>query len=49
VKEYEPEDTMAKMEIEKALAKFTLTRKKDPNDVMDKLSAIKCKYIIDLS
>jgi hypothetical protein len=35
VNEYEPEDTMAKMEMEKALPKLTLTMKKDPNNFMD--------------
>ncbi len=40
---------MAKMEMEKALAKLTLTRKKDSHNLMDKLSAIKCRYNIDLS
>ncbi len=49
VKEYEPDDTMAKMEMEKALSKLTLNKKKDPNDINDKLSAIKCRYKIDLS
>ncbi len=49
VKEYEPEDTMAKMEMEKALSTLTLIRKKDPNNLMDKISAIKCRYNIDLS
>jgi hypothetical protein len=49
VKEYEPEDTMAKMEMEKALSKLTLTRKKDPNEFLDKLSAIKCRYNVDMS
>jgi hypothetical protein len=40
---------MAEMEKEKAFAKLTLTRKKDPNDLMDKISAIKCRYNINLS
>jgi hypothetical protein len=48
VKEYKPEDTMVKMEMEKALSKLTLTRKKDPNDLLDKLSAIECRYNIDM-
>jgi len=34
--------------MEKALAKLTLTRKKDPNNLMGKLSAIKCRCNIDL-
>jgi hypothetical protein len=49
VKEYESEDTMAKMEMEKALAKVTFTRKKDPKDLMDKLPVVKRRYIINLS
>ncbi len=49
VKEYKPDDTVAEMETEKALSKLTLNKKKDPNDINDKLSAIKCRYKIDLS
>ncbi len=48
VKEYKPDDTMVKMEIVKALSKLMLNKKKDPNDINDKLSAIKCRYKIDL-
>jgi hypothetical protein len=48
VKEYKPEDTLAKMEMEKALSKLTLNKKKDPNDLLDKLSAIECRYNIDM-
>jgi len=48
VKEYKPDDTMAEMEIEKALSKLTLNKKKDPNDINDELSAIECRYKIDL-
>ncbi len=33
VKEYEPDDTMAKIEMEKALSKLTLNKKKDPNNI----------------
>ncbi len=40
VKEYEPDDTMAKMKMEKALSKLTLNKRKDPNDINDKLLAI---------
>ncbi len=40
VKEYEPDDMMAKMEMEKALSKLTLGKKKDPNDLPDEMSAI---------
>jgi hypothetical protein len=42
VKEYKPEDPIAKMEIEKALLKLNFTKKKDPNNVLDKLSAPLC-------
>jgi hypothetical protein len=35
VKEYKLEDPMAKMEMEKALLKLTLPKKKDPNNVLD--------------
>jgi hypothetical protein len=49
MKEYEPEDTMTKMEMEKALAKLTLTKKKDPNNLLDKLSAMECRNNIDMS
>jgi hypothetical protein len=34
VKEYKPNDTMAEMEMEKALSKLTLGKKKDPNDLL---------------
>ncbi len=49
MKEFKPEDTKAKMEMEKALSKLTLTKKKDSNKFLDKLSAIKCQYNIDMS
>ncbi len=49
VKEYEPDDTMAKMEMEKALSKLTLGKKKDPNNLLDEMSAIECRYKIDLT
>jgi hypothetical protein len=49
MKKYKPEDTMAEIQMEKALSKLTLTRKKDPNNLLDKLSAIKCRYNIDMS
>ncbi len=49
VKEYELDDTMAKMEMEKALSKLSLGKKKDPNDINNELSAIKCRYKIDLT
>ncbi len=49
VKEYKPDDTMAKMEMEKALSKLSLGKKKGPNDINNELSAIKCRYKIDLT
>jgi hypothetical protein len=42
VKEFEPEDTMAKMEMERALAKLKLGPKKDPNELMDEFASIEC-------
>ncbi len=42
MKEFEPEDTMAKMEMERALAKLKLGPKKDPNELMDEFASIKC-------
>jgi hypothetical protein len=50
VKEYEPDDTMAKIEMEKALlSKLSLGKKKDPNDINNELSTIKCMCMIDLT
>jgi hypothetical protein len=49
VKEYKPDDTMAKMEMEKTPNKLSLRKKKDPNNVNDELSAIKCRYKLDLT
>jgi hypothetical protein len=49
MKEYKPDDMMAKMEMEKALSKLSLGKKKDPNDINNELSAIKCRYKIDLT
>jgi hypothetical protein len=43
VKENEPDDTMAKMEMEKTLSKLTLGKKKDQNDLLDEMSAIECR------
>ncbi len=37
------------MEMEKALSKLSLGKKKDPNDINNDLSAIKCRYKIDLT
>jgi hypothetical protein len=50
LKEYEPDDMMAKMEMEKALLSTrTLGKKKDLNDLLDEMSAIECRYKIDLT
>ncbi len=49
VKEYKPDDTLAKMEMEKALNKLSLGKKKDPNNLNAELSAIKCMYKLDLT
>jgi hypothetical protein len=42
VKEFEPEDTMAEMEMERALAKLKLGSKKDPNELLDEFASIEC-------
>ncbi len=44
VKEYKPEDTMAKMEMKHALAKLRLGPKKDPYDLLNKFASIECQY-----
>jgi hypothetical protein len=49
VKEYKPDDMMAEMEMEKALNKLSLSKKKDPNNLNNELSAIKCRYKCDLT
>ena len=49
VKEYKLDDTMAKMEMEKALDKLSLVKKRDPNDLNDELPAIECRYKLDLT
>ncbi len=49
MKEYKPDDTMAEMEMEKALSKLSLSEKKDPNDLNDEQSAIKCRYKLELT
>ena len=49
VKEYKPDDTMAKMEMEKSLKKLSLSKKKDPNNLNNELSAIECRYKLDLT
>ncbi len=49
VKEYKQDDTMAKMKTEKALNKLSLGKKKDPNNLNNELSAIECRYKLDLT
>jgi hypothetical protein len=49
VKEFKPEDTMAEMEMERALAKLKLGPKKDPNELLDEFASIKCQYSLELS
>jgi hypothetical protein len=49
IKEYEPEDTMAKMKMEQALSKIKLGSKKDPNKLLNKLASIECTYSLELS
>ena len=49
IKEFEPEDTMAEMEMEQALAKMKLGPKKDPSELLNKLASIECKYSLELS
>jgi hypothetical protein len=43
IKEFEPEDTMAEMEMEQALTTMNLGPKKDPNDLLNKLASNECK------
>jgi hypothetical protein len=49
VKEYKPDDMMAKIEMEKALNKLSLGKTEDPNDLNNELSAIECSYKLDLT
>jgi hypothetical protein len=42
VKEYELEDTMVEMKMERALAKLKLGPKKDPNELLNKFATTKC-------
>jgi hypothetical protein len=49
VKEFEPEDTMAKMEMESALAKLKLGPKKDLNELMDEFASLECQYLLELT
>jgi hypothetical protein len=43
IKEYEPEDTKAKMEMKGALSEMKLGLKKDQNELLNKLASIECK------
>jgi hypothetical protein len=36
---------MAKLEMEKALNKLSLGKKKDPNNLNNELSAIECRFL----
>ena len=49
LKEYEPEDMMAEMEMELALNKLKLGPSKDPNDLLNELAAIECRYLLELT
>jgi hypothetical protein len=49
VKEFEPEDTMAEMEMEHVLAKLKLGPKKDPNKLLHEFASIECRYSLELS
>jgi hypothetical protein len=49
LKEYEPKDTMAEMEMELALAKMKLGPKKDPNSLNDAMASIECRYSIEMT
>jgi hypothetical protein len=48
IKEFEPEDTMAEMEMERALSK-KLGPKKDPLVLLNEFASIECRYSLDLS
>jgi hypothetical protein len=49
LKEYEPKDTMAEMEMEIALAKMKLGPKKDPNSLNEAIASIECRYLIEMT
>ncbi len=49
IKVFEPEDTMAEMEMERALAQMKLGPKKDLNDLLNKLAAIECRNSLELT
>jgi hypothetical protein len=40
---------MDEMEMERALAKLKLGPKKDPNELLNKILSIKCRYLLELS
>jgi hypothetical protein len=48
VREYKQEDTMTQIEMKKTLSMIKLDSKKDPNNLLDKLVAIKCRYNINM-
>jgi hypothetical protein len=49
MKEYKPDDMMVKMGMEKALNKLSISKKKVTNNLNNELSAIKCRYKLDLT
>jgi hypothetical protein len=49
VKEYKPEDIMAEMKMEQALAKMELGPKKDPDKLLNELASIECRHLLELS
>jgi hypothetical protein len=49
VKEFKPEDTMAEMEMKRALVKLKLGSKKDPNELLDEFASIECPFLLELS
>jgi hypothetical protein len=49
LKEYEPKDTIAEMEMEMALAKMKLCPKKDPNSLNETMASIECRYLIEMT
>jgi hypothetical protein len=48
VKEFIPEDTIAEMEMDCALAKLKLEPNKDPNELLDEFTSIECQYLLEL-
>jgi hypothetical protein len=49
IKGFEPKDTVAEMEMERALTRMKLGTKNDPNELLNKLTLIKCRYSLELS